>query len=195
MPEPTTHPAAAVCSFCRSPLGADEALIQCGDCSTVYHEDCWTENGGCAAYGCASVPTVEKRAAIETPMSFWGQENKPCPSCNREILAAAVRCRHCGATFSSAQPEDSDAFNSRLALEEQLPRARRMAVWIFVLSVLPCTAPFGGVWGLIWYPGHKREVNSLPAIYPVLCKIGIAVGLGQTAALVALALLYNVTQH
>ena len=195
IPSAGESPAAKVCLFCRTQVGSGEAQCQCPDCGTAYHEECWTENGGCAVYGCASVPEVEKRTTIETPVSFWGQENKPCPSCSREILAAAVRCRHCGAVFASAQPEDADKFNTRLALEQQLPAMRRRAVWIFVLSVLPCTAPIGGIWGAIWYPLRRRDLAKLPALYPVLCKIGIAVGLGQTFALAVVALIYSATKH
>lgn len=183
------------CPFCRTAVEGAETPVRCPDCGSAYHRDCWKENGGCGVYGCSQVPTVEKRTALETPMSFWGQENKPCPACGREILAAAVRCRHCGATFSSAQPEDAASFQSRRTLEEQLPQARTRAVWIFVLSVLPCTAPIGAVWGLVWYPQHKRELAALPSIYSVLCKIGIVAGAGQVLALIVLALIYHGIQN
>jgi hypothetical protein len=192
MDAPTASP---ICPFCRVPVEAAEAQTRCPDCGGAYHEDCWQENGGCGVYGCSQVPVVEKRGPLETPMSFWGQENKPCPACGREILAAAVRCRYCGATFSSAQPQDAAEFQSRRVLEEQLPRMRTRAVWIFILSVLPCTAPIGTIWGLIWYPQHRREMAALPSLYPVLCTIGIVAGLGQVVAMIVLAFVYHATQH
>ena len=184
----------AVCAICQSPFGDEEVRTACPDCHAEYHADCWQENGGCAVYGCPQVPQVEARRSVEIPVSFWGQENKPCPACGREILAAAVRCRHCGATFASAQPEDREEFNQRAALDARLPKTRQWAIALFVLSILPCTAPVGGVWSLIWYPLHRQELAALPPIYPALTKIGIAVGLGQTVVLALMGMLYSITR-
>jgi hypothetical protein len=63
-------------------------------------------------------------------------------------------------------------------------------VWIFVLSLIPCLAPKGGLWGLVWYPTHKSDVQALPSLYPALCKMGIAVGLGQTVLMALMAAIY-----
>jgi hypothetical protein len=138
------------------------------------------------------VPTVEQRRSIEIPAAYWGRENKPCPSCGREILAVALRCLHCGATFSSAQPQGAEEFQQRTALESRLPKIRKSVVWLFILSIVPCTAPFGGIISLIWYPIHKNEVAALPALYPALSKIGIGIGLGQTVVLAIMAMLFSV---
>ena len=146
-------------------------------------------------YGCSEVPPIEPRRAIEIPVSYWGQENKSCPGCGKEILAVAVRCRFCGATFSSAQPEDTASFSQRAEKEKRLPRVRQKIIWIFVLSVIPCLAPIGGLWGLVWYPTHKSDVEALPALYPALCKLGIGIGLGQTLMMVLVTVIYAVTQN
>jgi DNA-directed RNA polymerase subunit RPC12/RpoP len=179
-----------VCAFCLSPIGAEEAVTACPACRATYHDDCWRENGGCAVYGCSQVPTVEPRKSVEIPVSYWGRESKPCPACGKEILAAAVRCRFCGATFSSAQPEDAAAFSQRTEQEKRLPGVKQRVVWIFVLSLIPCSAPIGGVWGLVWYPTHKSDVQALPSLYPALCKMGIAVGLGQTLLMALVAAIH-----
>jgi hypothetical protein len=184
----------ALCSICQTAFLPEEARVACPDCSAEYHSECWNENGGCAVYGCSQVPQVEQRRSIEIPVSYWGQENKPCPSCGREILAAAVRCRYCGATFASARPQDAGEFQQRTALEGRLPKLRKTVVWLFVFSVLPCTAPLGAVAALIWYASNHQEVAALPSIYPALSKIGIGVGLGQTVLLVLMAILYSVTR-
>jgi hypothetical protein len=134
---------------------------------------------------------VEARRSVEIPVSHWGQENKPCPACGREILAAAVRCRFCGATFSSAKPEDVQAYQQRSDRDQRLPRVQRTVVWIFICSIVPCLAPIGGIWGLIWYPLHRSDVNALPSIYSALCKIGIVVGLGQTALFAIFGAIYS----
>src|ERR1700689_4080854 len=95
-----------LCAICQSPFAADDESTPCPACRSVYHSDCWQENGGGAGYGWPQVSPAEGRVALEIPAAYWGQEEKPCPRCKRQILAAAVRCRHCGATFSSSRPED-----------------------------------------------------------------------------------------
>jgi hypothetical protein len=160
-----------------------------------YHVECWQENGGCAIYGCSQVPTIEKRQALEIPVSYWGQENKQCPNCKREILAAAVRCRHCGAMFDSARPQDAAEFQQRTELTQRLPALRRTVVCLFVVSVLPCLAPIGAVWGAIWYPAHREDVQALPTLYGALCKIGLGVAIGQTVAMVLVTLLFSLVRH
>jgi phage FluMu protein Com len=188
-PLPATG-SSSICAICLSPVSQGEAKAACPDCSAAYHAECWEENRGCAVYGCSQVPEVEQRQAIEIPMSYWGQENKPCPACGREILAAAVRCRHCGATFASARPQEANEFQQRVALEERLPAVRRTVIWLFVFCLLPLLAPAGAVWGLIWYPAHRDEVRALPALYLALCKIGLGVAIGQTVMLVIMGLLF-----
>ena len=187
-------PSAGLCAICQSPIEAHEPKTACPACGAGYHADCWQENGGCAVYGCPQVPAVEHRHALEIPISYWGQENKPCPACGREILAAAVRCRHCGATFSSARPEDSEEFRQRAARAERLPEVRRTVLWIFVLSIVPCAAPVGALWGATWYRSHREDVRALPSIYPVLCQLALAVAFGQCLLAGLMAVLYAVVR-
>lgn len=62
MPTPPTFaptPDASVglqCPYCQTALVAGEASATCGDCTACHHEDCWTENVGCAVPGCESAP-------------------------------------------------------------------------------------------------------------------------------------------
>src|SRR6266567_8056923 len=149
-----------MCGYCQSPIDGTEAEpARCPACSALYHAECWSENRGCAVYGCTAAPEIEVRQPIEIPVSYWGQENKPCPACGREILAAAVRCRHCGAIFSSARPERATEFQHRSALQQRLPSVRRKLLWLFAICLVPLLAPFGVIGGLLWYPGNREEVN------------------------------------
>jgi hypothetical protein len=184
-----------LCAICQSPLSAGEATVACPDCHAEYHADCWNENHGCAIYGCAQVPATEGRSAIEVPVAYWGQENKACPVCEKEILAAAVRCRHCGTVFQSARPLDSDEFSRSAALKARSPHLRRVIVWVFVLCIIPFSAPVATVAGWFWRQSHRYEIESLPALYPALLTIGLVVGLLQTAALVLLTMLFALLGH
>ena len=187
-PVPTAS--GAVCSICLSPIAETDSRTACPSCNAEYHSECWTENGGCAVYGCSQAPAVESRRAIEIPVSYWGQEHKNCPKCGQQILAAAVRCRHCGTTFQSARPQESDEFQRRTALTQRLPAARRMIVWIFVFSLLPCCAPIGGIWGFIWSSTHRDEIQALPTIYNALSKIALVIATGVTVLMVVMTVLY-----
>jgi hypothetical protein len=184
-----------VCAICLSAIEPEDAKTICPSCNAEYHEECWQENGGCAVYGCPQVPAVEQRSTLEIPVSYWGQENKNCPQCGGEILAAAVRCRHCGATFASARPQNVHEFQQQTELSQNLPAVRQTIVWIFICSIVSCLAPIGAVWGLVWYPTHREEVRALPSLYGALCKIGLAVAIGQTIVLVIVTVLYAHVRH
>ncbi len=177
---------AATCAICQSPLQADEESVACAGCNAPYHAGCWQENGGCAVYGCSEVPPTEARQALEIPVSYWGQENKPCPVCAAQILAAAVRCRHCGTTFASARPQNSEEFRHQAELEVRRPALRRATIWLFVLCITSCTAPVAAPLWANWYRHHREELQGLPSLHVALCKIGLAIGLTQTALIIIL---------
>lgn len=181
---------AAVCSYCQAPLAAEDVRETCTSCHAVYHEECWRENNGCAVYGCTATPAPQPRSEVETPVSWWGRVNKPCPSCGKEILAAAVRCRHCGATFSSARPEDVAEFQRRSQLEELKPALRKKVIWQFVLSAIPFTSPVGAIMGYAWFLPNRAEIEKLPPIFPALGKLGLIIGSIQLVAFVVLTVLY-----
>jgi len=185
----------ALCAICQSALSLGGALTFCPACRAEYHADCWQENGGCAVYGCSRVPPTEGRAPLEIPVAFWGQEHKPCPVCNAQILAAAVRCRHCGSVFQTARPLDSAEFSRAASHQAQAPLLRRKIVWLFVLCVIPFSAPFAAIAGLLWLKARQEEVRSLPSLYGALGKIGVAVGLFQTGAITLLALIFALVRR
>ena len=178
------------CPFCLGALGAEEPTHSCPACHAVHHKECWDENGGCSVYGCTCVPAVEARSALEVPVSYWGQEHKPCPVCRQEILAAAVRCRHCGSTFATARPENSAEFEQRAALASRLPAVRRMVIVIFVLGIIPGLSPIGAVWGLVWGKTKREDILSLPPIYGALHRIGLVASCALTLVLILVMVLY-----
>lgn len=46
----------AACPYCRFALKAGVEIVACPSCEAVHHEECWTDNGGCAVVGCAEGP-------------------------------------------------------------------------------------------------------------------------------------------
>ena len=182
--------AGSTCAICLSPIKPDEGQVRCPSCQTPYHAECWNENRGCAIYGCPQVPPTEKRDEMEIPASFWGKENKSCPACGGAILAAAVRCHYCGATFASSQPEDTLRFRSRVEFDQRAPVLRKAVTRFFIFSLIPFTAPFAALFGGIWYGNHRREVERLPALYTGLGRIALWVGIGQTSLIVLMGLLF-----
>ena len=189
-----TPATSGACPFCLSLISSDEAKENCPSCRAVHHHECWTENGGCAVYGCTCVPAAESRGALEIPVSYWGQEHKPCPSCSQEILAAAVRCRHCGATFQSARPQDAAEFRNRSELADRLPAAGKRVVVIFILSVIPFLAPVGAVWGLVWGRANRESLAALPPLYGALHRIGLIAAISLTFLLVLTTTIYSVVR-
>lgn len=47
--------ATQVCSICQTAIGASDEMHICPSCGLTFHEECWTENRGCSAYGCPQV--------------------------------------------------------------------------------------------------------------------------------------------
>lgn len=175
------------CAYCQTSFQEGEGSAQCPTCRAFYHADCWEENGGCAVYGCPQVPRIDKRKEIEIPVSYWGQDRKACPRCRRTILATALRCRFCGAIFETARPESRGEFRRREEREQVAPSLRRGAVWLFVLCMVPVTAPFAAVAGFFWYASHRKDLRSLPALYMALTRLAVGIGFGQTVLIVLMA--------
>lgn len=44
-----------MCAVCNWEAAAGPGLMHCPSCGLAFHVDCWTENRGCAAYGCSQV--------------------------------------------------------------------------------------------------------------------------------------------
>ncbi len=49
--------AGRVCPYCRFPIKEGGAVVECGACHAVPHEECFRETDGCAVAGCAGGPS------------------------------------------------------------------------------------------------------------------------------------------
>ena len=56
-----------ICSVCQSAIEADDERVACGECDLPFHSECWEENLGCSAYGCANVNALKHGPDIRIP--------------------------------------------------------------------------------------------------------------------------------
>lgn len=181
-----------ICLICQCPIENDEPKHLCPSCNKPYHAECWTQNKGCAVYGCSMVPPTEALNELEIPVSYWGKEKKPCPSCGKEIFAAALRCVHCGTIFSSARPVTREEFQGELESKEKKSNRQRNVIIIFILNILTFTAPLGALIGFFWHRLNSKKLKSLSHIYTTLIKIGLGVGITQTVLIIILGIFYSI---
>jgi hypothetical protein len=181
---------ASLCQICLCPLEEIGPLTQCPECKTIYHTECWQENGGCGIYGCTHVPAIENHNDLEEPISYWGRETKPCPECKEEIMATALRCRHCGTIFESADPAYAEQLYSTQGARTSLPGMKRRTIVLFIFCLIPFSAAIAALIALGWKKAHAAEFRRLPSMYEALCNIGVAIGLGQTAFIMIAAVFY-----
>jgi hypothetical protein len=136
----------------------------CPLCEQVHHRDCWTEVGGCATYGCENAPKAEKGAAVEPPLSAWG-DTKKCPACGETIKAIALRCRFCGTDFESVDPLSLKDLRGQAVKQERLQATRNTVVVLFVLSILGCLAPILAIVAPCYIVPKRAQVARAGPIY------------------------------
>jgi len=52
------------CAICLSKVTTGDEQHVCESCGAVYHDECWVENCGCAAYGCKQVNILAEDRAV-----------------------------------------------------------------------------------------------------------------------------------
>jgi hypothetical protein len=180
----TAQATAPFCALCQTAIAPGEATTSCPGCAAPYHADCWQEVGGCGVYGCANVPPTEKRSDLEIPAAHWGKESKACPACGKDIQAMAVRCRHCGSTFATADPLSRRDFMKAKGRDGSRPGLKRRAAWLFAACALPFTTALAGPIGLWWYLRRRDEIERLPRLFPTLVWIGLGLSACQIGIVV-----------
>ncbi|MGB7156578.1 MAG: FHA domain-containing protein [Tepidisphaeraceae bacterium] len=59
------------CSICQWPTTTEDHVTDCPDCGLTFHAECWRENCGCSAYGCAQVNALPPKVQRpESPLSI-----------------------------------------------------------------------------------------------------------------------------
>jgi len=88
---PRPRPAAAnqICTICQTPIETFEATETCPACSQRYHAECWSQNRGCAAYGCTHVGALD--TAEETSLADGAATAKSSSTVGARPIAAPTR--------------------------------------------------------------------------------------------------------
>lgn len=182
----TPREAGKLCAICQTAIDRGAEVGRCPECESPFHIECWNENGGCATYGCKLMPETVKETDPLAPQTHWGQEEKECPMCAEKIKVAATRCKHCKTVFDSAAPITRTEFAARVKRHHQQKDGKRAVTVIFVLGLLPCTAPMCLLFGGLWMLGNKEVVRKLPATHQAFGWVGLgAAAMTSTALLLA----------
>jgi hypothetical protein len=67
------------CPFCQTAVFDADVKLVCPSCSSINHQDCWNEAGGCAVVGCASAKAdtsnIEGKSAKKIIIDFYEEYN------------------------------------------------------------------------------------------------------------------------
>lgn len=178
------------CAICQTGVSEGERIGACPACAASYHEECWTENGGCAVYGCSRTPqTVKDENAAGPPKYFWGLETKQCPNCGNTIKVAAIYCRFCKTGFETAAPISRAEMNRKQQKNAEAHSLKGSTVTLFVCGIIPCVAPLTLLVGGIWFLQKRAQIAKLPGLNRAFCTVGLIASLVCTLMLILIAIL------
>ncbi len=182
----------AQCAICMTAVEGGEPVTACPACRAPYHAECWSENGGCAIYGCKLVPKTENLKPLEIPPAYWGRDDKDCPRCGSRIAAMAVRCRHCGTAFSSARPEGRAAFSARVEREARAPMFKQIGIGMLIAALVPLLSFFVAVAGPLYFHSNREEIRKVRGGAEGFYKIAIGVAIVHSAIVLIALFAYMV---
>ena len=168
-PQPKAGAVAQLCGICQKALEAVHATVNCPACSQPYHEKCWEDNGGCAAYGCI-------QAGMMMPLPPIAPVEAP-PIAARVVEPVPVK--HAPVKILARQPIPDRPVHQ--------PMASDKAVLIgSVVGVILGTFTFGvpalamAAAALVYAIRGRRDSahsSRVAAVATAICVIGIAIGI------------------
>lgn len=70
------------CPYCSTDLYESGLVVECLDCETPHHQDCWDENKKCTTYSCGSTMGIETDKYMQRPTDLVGVESKEVVASN-----------------------------------------------------------------------------------------------------------------
>jgi hypothetical protein len=132
---------------------------------------------------------VKKRNETEIPHLSGVRRIKPVQMW-KEILAAAVRCRYCGARFLSERPLGTSEFELG-KIKTKKTAIKRTIIILLISNIISVSAPIAAIAASVWYSYNKKMVAALPSLYRTLIIIGITTGVVQSVLIITMASLYS----
>ncbi len=184
----------ATCTVCQTVITAGVAVKLCPECRLPYHDDCWSDNGGCATYGCSQAPKTLKPAEPdhdEVSRRGWG-DSKKCPYCGETIRAAALKCKFCHEVFDGADPITKADLRKKETQRVQRTSDRSKAIIYFICSVVSCAAPVTAIIGALWIFGDRKRFNAMDMTDRILIGCGFGIS-GLVSTVMVLGILVSAT--
>ena len=180
---------AVLCPVCQTAVKPGDAAVRCDACSVPHHRECWTEVGGCGAYGCRNAPTTATKEAASTPASGWG-DTKLCPVCGETIKSVALKCRYCASEFDTVDPLTPDEYATRMTDGVRLKTVKQGAIGLFVVAIVVFfIAPLTFVASLVWTLWRHRDLQACGTTYLVLAWLSVGLSLIYSLVLAGAMLL------
>jgi hypothetical protein len=120
--------------------------------------------------------------------SGWG-DVKECPRCHKEIMAAAVKCRFCKASFPSSVPMSKKEYLEWTRQQKALAPTRRTAISLFVGSLLGFPAPLVLAYGVVWVIKYRRILHRVGGVHELLAYAGVGLSAIYTLLFLVFALI------
>lgn len=146
------------CPFCKSSIKEDDKKIDCIKCGIPHHEECWNENGGCSTFGCSDQGGLNSQSNINfdiTPSSNSVVQlnqtvTRKCPFCREDILADAIKCKHCGEWLNNKET----LFESHGPITQQFSNAQ--PIWhLIILSILTFN-----IYEIYWFYRNWKQLKE-----------------------------------
>lgn len=152
-----------MCSICQTAIEDDDDRTRCDACELPFHEECWTENLGCSAYGCENVDAL--KAGPDIRVGQGGAANPYSPS------SALPGLR------SSAPAVKAKLEPTEFPYDEVLLGVAALAVLFgFVMCGVPTlVVALLALWR-IGENNQKKRSLALPICALVLCLLGGLIG-------------------
>lgn len=164
------------CAICARTINLGEPIHNCPACSSVNHDACWKQSGGCASISCritrpssqpagsfAGTHDYQAGAMATTPPAG----SVPCRWCKEPIMRGARKCKHC----NEFQRDEDREMNAKVSEEEV---SLSTTDWIGVL----CCPIIAFIQGIVYSAQGNPKGKRLMIYSAIAMAIGAAINGG-----------------